>query len=146
MCCKLVEWGVTNTCATDTKGKCYKVAWFEWASPEVKFSILKPFSKSRSYEGCYTTSKVKKIQIMKSQFSKVKDSKFLDVVEFDLKSRKFFDVVKFDLKSFSKNLKILFSNKTKQCPLVRDLRKMFEHYKFNFILDSTCSLFFGMSF
>jgi hypothetical protein len=44
--------GVTNNIRqTDTKGKCYKVAWSEWASPREKFSILKPFSKSRSYEG-----------------------------------------------------------------------------------------------
>ena len=43
--------GVTNNIRqTDTKGKCYKVAWSEWASPREKFSILKPFSKSRSYE------------------------------------------------------------------------------------------------
>ncbi len=77
---------------------------------------------------------------MKRQFLKVKDSKFLDVVEFDLKSRKFFDVVKFDLKSFSKNLKRL---KTKHNPFVLALQKMFEHFKLNFILDPTCSLFFG---
>ncbi len=70
---------------------------------------------------------------MKSQFSKVKDSKFLDVVEFDLKSRKFFDVVEFDLKSFSKNLKRL---KTKHNPFMLALRKIFEHFKFKFILDS----------
>jgi hypothetical protein len=52
MCYKLVEWAWgLQILATDTKGKCYKVAWSEWASPREKFSILKPFSKSRSYEG-----------------------------------------------------------------------------------------------
>jgi hypothetical protein len=60
--------GFTNTCATDTKGKCYKVAWFEWASPREKFCILKPFSKSRSYEdrSLHRTTRHPKLEISKS--------------------------------------------------------------------------------